>query len=354
MIPLTDKRLLLQVLYPRWGGAAGPLKDGYSILLPMPSDLPVFYKIAMRVLSRQKLGNANDVIIIPDNPRPAFRDMVDQDRSGQTTRPVILEESTGLKRAVARLYNRPNHYHWSQIVRGVRRSGSRYALLHDADMFLLEEDFLEDHYAAALQRNLKVLGISPAWDPWFAQNGLDHVTATWEMLASVEWFRSFPPILFHGHTNRLGGRTHTFDTTYYIQCLTPPPSIARRECGSAFIHFNWLISGYRWFLKHLKGYCDDRFIIMLLRLLIDEFDSERGYTLVPSWEEIAGRISDVRGSRFYPPIESHGGTYRMMRAKIGDLFRSPLVTRAGRDSIDRKLEAFDRHYGFVPPGEKGS
>ncbi len=350
MIPLTDKRLLLQFLYPRWKRPAGSVRAGYSILLPMPSDLPVFYRIAMRVLGRQNLQNANDVIIVPDNPRRAFRDIVMRDRARSLAVPVVLAESSGLKRAVARVYNRPNHFHWSQIVCGIEHSGSSHALLHDADMFLLEQNFLNDHYAFSLQKGLKVLGISPAWDPWFSKNGYDHVTATWEMLATLEWVRSFPPILLHGHTNRIGGLTHTFDTTYYAQCLTDPPAVACRESGSGFIHFNWLISGYRWYVKRRKDYCDERFIIMLLRLLIDEFDSDHAYRYIPSWEEMSSHVPNGHGQLVFPSSETQGPAYESIREKIGALFSSSLVKKGGRNSINRKLEAFDKYYGYTPRG----
>jgi len=299
----------------------------------------------MKVLSHQNIRNANDVIVVPDNPCRAFYEMVLRDKSRNITVPVIFAERTRLKRIVARAYNRPNHYHWTQIVSGVECSRSSRVLLHDADMFLLADNFLEDHYAYSLQKDLKVLGISPAWDSWFSENGYGHVTATWEMLFKVEWIRSYPPVLFHGHTNRIGGLTHTFDTSYYVQCLTDPSSIAFCESSSSFIHFNWLISGYRWYVKRRTDYCDERFIIMLLRLLIDEFDPRGGYRLIPTWEAMVKQIQERQGPVSFPPSNTHSPAYRNMRKKIGSLFSSSLFTKTGRDSIDQKLKPFDLYYG---------
>lgn len=347
MVPLTDIRLLLQVLYPRWRRPAGDPKQGFSILLPLPSDLPVFTRIAMRVLGRQSLGNVNEVVLVPDIPRASFREIVEANGLSIGV-PVVLAEMSGLRRAVVRLYGRPNHFHWAQIVCGFERSSSRHVLFHDADMFLLDPDFLEDHYAAIVRRGLQVLGISPAWDPWFAANGYPHVTATWEMLATAEWVRSFPPVLLHGHRNRLGAVTRTFDTSYYAQCLSDPRTIGRRDDVPGFVHFNWLISGYRWFVKSRRHDHDDRFIILLLRLLIDEFDPGRPYPYVPSWPEISDGPSDGGGPLVFPPAETHADAYSNMRRKIAVLFASSLVDRTPGPSMDRKLEAFDRFYGYRP------
>lgn len=347
MIPLTDIRLLLQVLYPRWGRPPGEPKQGFSILLPMPSDLPVFFRIAIRVLERQNLRDAGEVVIVPDIPRTSFRGIVEANGPSIGV-PVVLAEMSGLRLGVVRLYDRPNHFHWAQIVCGFEHASSRTVLLHDADMFLLNPDFLADHYAEIVRRGLQVLGISPAWDPWFAENGYPHVTATWEMLATADWVRSFPPVLLHGHRNRLGAVTRTFDTTYYAQCLSDPRSIGHGDNVPGFVHFNWLISGYRWFVKGRRHDRDDRFIILLLRLLIDEFDPGRPYPYVPPWADIAAGPSVRNGPLVFPPAETHADAYRSTRRKISVLFASSLVDRTKGPSMDRKLEAFDRFYGYRP------
>jgi hypothetical protein len=348
MIPLRDKRLLLQFLYPRWRPPRGSPRDGFSILLPMPSDLPVFFRIAMKVLEGQDLENANEIVIVADIPRASFADMVRKERPSVNGVPIVLAEMEGLRRTVARLYNRPNHYHWAQIVCGLEHARSSRALLHDADMFLLDPSFLESQYAAMVRDGFRVMGISPAWDHWFSENGYRHVTATWEMLLDVEWARSFPPVLLHGHVDDLEGRRHTFDTTYYAQCLSDPRAIGYRDRSAGFVHFNWLISGYRLFERHRRDYCDDHFTLMILRLLLDEFDADRPYPGIPSWDLLASCLLAGRGPVGFPSAETRGPTYRNTRAKLAALFGSPLVAGAAPPDLECKLEPFDRYYGFTP------
>jgi hypothetical protein len=76
MVPLIDRRFLLQFIYPRWKSLDKSLEAGYSILMPMPSDLPVIYRAAMSVLARQRLRNVNEIIIVPDVYRRGFSEIV--------------------------------------------------------------------------------------------------------------------------------------------------------------------------------------------------------------------------------------------------------------------------------------
>src|ERR1019366_202861 len=84
----------------------------------------------------------------------------------------------------------PGRNHALQLITGVSRSRATHIVLHDADLFILRRDLHRREFEMARQRRLACLGISSAWDPWFAEHGRQ-LAATWELCAQVEWLRSF-------------------------------------------------------------------------------------------------------------------------------------------------------------------
>ena len=99
------------------------------------------------------------------------------------------------------------------------------------------------------------MGIHRVWDEWFAQHGLEHVTATWEMMLEVEWARSFAPWQHRGQAASINGQKHVCDTLLLPQCLTEPKRIGRRGNDRGMIHFNYVIGTYRWFEKSSQTIC---------------------------------------------------------------------------------------------------
>jgi len=136
-----------------------------------------------------------------------------------------------LERFVSKRVNSPHTNHWLQMVNGVEAATSTHALLHDADLFPTHNNFLAGHYAAMRERDLAFLGLNPVWDKWYAENGLAHVTATWELMFNIDWARSFKPWMHRGHRGEANGQVHEFDTMLQPQCLTPPRRISRHEGG---------------------------------------------------------------------------------------------------------------------------
>ena len=55
-------------LYPRWPPTR-PLTEGYTVLMPMPGDLPVFVELALAGLAHQNPAGHVETLIIPDRIR---------------------------------------------------------------------------------------------------------------------------------------------------------------------------------------------------------------------------------------------------------------------------------------------
>jgi hypothetical protein len=339
-----DPRLWLRPVYPSWPQGDEQALDGYSILLPVPSDLPVFYRMAVQVIAHQSLKRANEVIVIPDLNSSAFEAVVSRDGPMIGSARLVYCGNSRAADAVSKLYRRPNFLHAAQIIRGLSQARSKYALLHDADLFLFDNAFIDRLHEIISTRDLNALGVSTVWDPWYAQNCMPHVAATWEMMLSTRWAKSFDPILLTPHSNHVGSLYHKFDTLLYVQCLTAPESIEKVSMTDGFVHFSYVICTYRNFIQSKGPFIDNRFIIMLLRILIDEFDPGGHYPRVPSWAELVGAIGSTNSRIGFPDAPSGRDAYFEVRSKLDRFLDLPMVSSDGKAGITRRLARFDEIY----------
>ena len=58
-------------LYRTWP-ASRPLEEGYTALVMVPGDLPVFLDLSLGVFARQDRDRLAEILVIPDKPSPAF------------------------------------------------------------------------------------------------------------------------------------------------------------------------------------------------------------------------------------------------------------------------------------------
>jgi len=222
--------------FPRWGRRPAQ-EPGYTLLLPVPGDLPVFLDLALAVCRLQDPAHRVATLVIPDRPSEAIRSRVEEAAS---TWPGRLEylPLPAVDRVVLPRLNDPSRNHGAQLIRGVHRSPSTHVVLHDADLFLLDPQVHADEFARATAGDLDALGISPPWDPWYAARGRQ-LAATWELCARVDWLRSFPPHRHLGHDAPVDGEMHMFDTTFWPQLHTPAERIAVADgLAERVVHFN--------------------------------------------------------------------------------------------------------------------
>jgi hypothetical protein len=65
MISDLIKPVLFKALYGSWEGTnAMPRADGYTALLPVPADLPVFLQIALKSLLTQDRKHLAEILVI--------------------------------------------------------------------------------------------------------------------------------------------------------------------------------------------------------------------------------------------------------------------------------------------------
>lgn len=344
---LTD--LFWNTMYRRWRTTPGELGPGYTILLPVPGDLPVFLKLALHVCTAQRLSHRIETLVIPDKPSDAIAEVYEACAQRWPDEPMRLVTLPWFDAFVTRTFNNPSKNHWLQLVAGIDQSRTTHVLLHDADLFVGEPDFIESHYQQCVDRNLDVLGVSNVWDPWYDEHGYDYLAATWEMMARVDWLRSFPPALHRGHLGTIDGTKHVFDTTLKPQCLTPRERIGRQDREFGWVHFNYVISTYRAFQNQKGTFADDDHRILLIRLLIDAFDDSDWPYDVPGIASLVDGLTNEHATVTSATDRSRE-SYPGFRSRLEALVESGLLSAGQVAGMHASIEPFDEAFGWEPEG----
>jgi len=343
---------LWKILYPRWRRDTLNPIPGMTVLVPVPGDLPIFLDLALRICARQHAPCVHEILVIPDCDSPAFRARFERLARGAPEMPLRLVTFSHADGLLTARLNNPHHNHWLQLVRGIEAARTHHLLLHDADCFLLEPDFFQAQYAHIQARDAVCLGLNDVWDEWYRATGFNHVVATWELLFRRDWARAFPPYLHRGHRNTLGGQQHSFDTLLLAQCLTAPANIIRSRRDWQFVHFNYVVCTYRWFLAHAHAarrgaFQDSSFRLLLIRLLMEGCGLREPAGVMPAMEEfhdaVRGHSRRIAYDGAEPALE-----YAPFKTKLETLLTSGIFDTTETARMRAALAPFDAAY-LAPP-----
>jgi hypothetical protein len=343
------KSLIWKQFYNHWQAPSGTPRTGYSLFLLMPGDLPFFLEIFLRVFAEKRTEHLVEALVLPDLLPPGSRERFARFQERWPHGEVRLVPLKPLDQLMVKVARNPHANCWLQFVNGINAASASHAIFHDADLFVLGPDFFEIQYERCARDRLACLGLGPAWDPWYRENGLGHVTATWELLFELDWIRSFKPWEHRGHNGVFNGTTHTFDITFLPQSLTPAARVARREGWTDFVHFNYVICTYRHFQKSRGPFEDEFFRILLIRLLIDAFDPGNWPYDAPSLEELARGLDDPSRRVTYG-LKTTAEHYGDFRKKLQKLLNSPILDADQAECMVKGIQPFDRAFGVISSG----
>ena len=329
--------------------APKPATEGYSLLVPVPGDLPVFLRLALAVCQHQESASRVETIVIPDHLTPVVKALVAEARPTWPGELRLQALPRPERWVLPRLAN-PGRNHALQLVTGVASSRATHIVLHDADLFLLVPGQLDLQFETCRDRKLACLGISPAWDPWFAEHGRQ-LAATWELCARVDWLRGFAPVLHMAHSNTMFGEEHVFDTTFYPQARTDPDLIGLAPSDD-IVHFNYVISNYRKFTRRgERAWTDSRFRLLLVIVFVELFDRDRAASYrIPGLGEMGQFLGDSSGAIRFPAGETGAAEYKSFRELLGRALAGPWVAPRQHERAAAALAPFDRFYGYDDRG----
>src|SRR5262249_28561785 len=126
---------MVQRRFHEWARPGIELTPGYTVLIPVPGDLPVFLKIALEVCAAQEDEHRLETLIVPDQLTPGFPDLLAEWAREYSMTSVRLVKIKTIDRAIISYFNHPHINHWLQLTRGIEEVRTRLVLLHDADLF---------------------------------------------------------------------------------------------------------------------------------------------------------------------------------------------------------------------------
>lgn len=322
--------------------ACPSLSEGYTLLLPVPGDLPVFLELALAVCAEQASLHRRRTVVLPDRMTPAIREVVERTRQGWKG-PLDVVALPRPERWALPYLKSGSRNHGLQLIQGVASARTTHVILHDADLFMLGPDLLDRQYQACRSQGLACLGVSPVWDGWYAEHGRQ-LAATWEMCAEVGWLRAWPPADHIGHDGFLWEQSHTFDTTLYPQALTEPSRISVQSFDDELVHFNYVISTYRRWQRNKSAMLDDRFLLLLIRVFVELFTADPSTCDLPMVEQLAGGLGVASfGPVNYPDVAVGAEPYSRFRNQLSKALCGPWGQ--GRlERLDDVLAPFDTYY----------
>jgi len=343
------KNIAWKLLYQSWGPDADTTIPGYTALLPVPADLPIFIQLALDNIESQDHSNLAEVIVIPDIPSNSFRRIYNKVANNRHMPPIRLVEMSVKDRLIGQISRHPGTYHFLQLVRGIESSRTSHILFHDADLFFLHHDYLRKHYELSKSKGVNVLGVRPARrNMWRDRENWETATiaATWEMMARRDWLKRYKTHQHRGQKAVWNGRMRVFDTTILPQWLSCPDEIAISYAEHDLIHFTYTISSYRHYCRLPRPFNDKYFRILLLRLLVDALDNSGWTYHLPPLENIIEGIAGNDKFVSYVHRDTKANYARFSRTMMNFLDSGALKDKA-KENIYSNFLKFDRQFRDV-------
>jgi len=334
------------LLYGRWPNTGVPI-PGYTLLLTVPPDLPVFLRLAVDVCRRQDSTHLVETLVVPDAFDRGFARDVAAAAADWPAGRVRLVQPGPLDRLVRLFLRQASLIHWLQLVVAARATRSTHAVMHDVDLFMLEPGFLRSLFETCRDGGYFCVGNEKPWEgpAWTKLPRFAHVVALWELMFDISWMRAGPPAAMRPRNASLAEGVFWFETSLLAQARTPPERITRHR-AARLVHFGWVIGGYRKFQQSRGRFKDHHFRLLLIRLLIAAFDPEGGPYLVPSLTELQRGLHD-RGARVRYEGRARRN-YPAFRQELERLLRSDLFPAGSIEVIRSGLAAFDAAYAWQP------
>lgn len=325
----------------------GRLDDGYTMLLPIPADMPFLLRFALLGLRRLRMPHCRAILVIPDGSRPdrELRGIV-AESDDPRVRFVPLQPIDRLLVSLPRSEGSANYRHFSQILRGVLAATTDAIYLHDADAFWLEEGGVESQYDEFRARGLDTLGVTGRIDKMFKERGFE-IPGTWELMFSSEWARRRPPAQMKGGWYPLPeGEWRWFDTLLHSQFVDySSGKIGIMANPPNFVHFYGTIVEYRrWQCAAGKQPTEDvLFCLLLLSTLADVLPGGSGELPLPRPRELARGLHDPSAPITYL-ADTAPRKYASFRGNIEALCTGPIFDYEVAGKIRAAIAPFDDHF----------
>ena len=272
----------------RWSPLDKP-RGGFSIVLGVPWALRHLLPVNLQFVERTDLRQLHRVYIVFDRiAQDGGEAFIAQISKNFPKLPLAFSFHPPISGRIVQLINQSKFYASMNWTLGLAQCETRYAVLHDFDLYPLVPQYFLCMMEAMRDRALRFTGVE-----YTQFDGLETSHAligTWALGIDVAWLRqNYRPIECFHAVERIGGRRFDLDAFTFIQSTTPQRALVDTVTGKDMAHVRNLVSTYlrfskgqrfdlvwrlhqMWYLEALQGR-DDR-LGQLVRIM-DEATSSR-------------------------------------------------------------------------------
>jgi hypothetical protein len=224
-------------------------KPGFSIVLGVPWALRHLLAVNLRFVGHTDLGELHRIHIVFDRPpQEGADDFIAGIRSAFPALPLTFRFHPPLAGKLVEMINQSKFYASMNWTLGIAQCETRYAIMHDFDLYPLVPNYFTSMYEALRDRNLRFTGLELTHFDGLGDS--QKLIGTWALGIDVAWLRErFRPIdCFHTVAN-INGQRFDLDAFTYIESNTPERDLVGVVTEKDMAHVRNLCSTYLRFTK---------------------------------------------------------------------------------------------------------
>lgn len=225
-------------------------RAGFSIILGVPWALRNLLAVNLRFVERTDLRELYRIHIVFDRVAQGGRDVfVAQIVDRFPNLPLTFRFHPAIPGRFVELINQSKFYASMNWTLGLAQCETRYAVLHDFDLYPLVPQYFTSMVEAMRDQGLRFSGVE-----WTHFDGLDSSNAligTWALGIDAAWLRQhYRPIDCFHTVDYISGRRFDLDAFTFLQSKTPQRALVGVVTSDDMVHVRNLCSTY---LRLSKG-----------------------------------------------------------------------------------------------------
>ncbi len=284
----------------RWKALPEPV-PGYTIVLGVPFALRHLLTVNLDFVRKCTRDGLDRIQIVFDRREQAEgAAFIDSIRNGYGDLPLAFQFHPPRAGALVARVNRSKFYASLNWVTGLAECRTRYAVLHDFDLYPLDGDYFEKIHRAMRDGELRFSGAEYTHFDGLTDD--DGLIGTWSLGIDAAWIReNFRPIECFHEVMPVNDRRVDLDAFSAIQASTPRRALAPDVGPGSYVHVRNLVSTYLlfsdgrqariawrlhhlWYLESLAAPARD------LDVVSEAMDASDGPTI-----EVDGHVVDLSG-----------------------------------------------------------
>lgn len=248
-----------------WRPLENPL-EGYSIILGVPWALRHLLPVNLEFVQKTDIDQLHRIHIVFDRPeQDGGNEFMAIMRESFPKLPMTFRFHPPVAGKIVERINQSKFYASMNWTLGLSQCETRYAVLHDFDLYPLKPNYFTSMIAALGDRQLRFTGLELTH--FDGLNDTHGLIGTWALGIDVAWLRqNFRPIdCFHA-VEKINGRYFDLDAFTFIESRTPERALVDVVTAKDAAHVRNLCSTYLRFNKresvdvvwrlHLMWYLD--------------------------------------------------------------------------------------------------